>query len=125
MAYGYGAMALDQRIFVSFNPFNVYVTQPEVKPGCILRRANVGILESKKLVTAQQVDTCKRSMNTFAFVGELDSSPNVACVYHSEEAENQYLLNPKRGIPSGRPGITLAAASEAAAPALGGGAGPL
>ena len=28
---------------MSFNPFNVYVTQPEVKPGCVLRRANVNV----------------------------------------------------------------------------------
>lgn len=96
MAYGYSAMAFDQRLFVSFNPFNVYVSQPEVKPGCILRRSNVGVLENKKLVTNTQVETCKRSMNTFAFVGDLDASPEVSCVYHSEEAENQYLLNPKR-----------------------------
>jgi hypothetical protein len=38
MAYGYSAMVFDQRVFVSYNPFNVYVTQPEVKPGCVLRR---------------------------------------------------------------------------------------
>lgn len=28
-------------------------------------------------------------MNTFAFVGDLEGSPEVSCVYHSEEAENQ------------------------------------
>lgn len=38
MAYGYSAMVFDQRVYVSYNPFNVYVTQPEVKPGCVLRR---------------------------------------------------------------------------------------
>ncbi|KAG2449539.1 hypothetical protein HYH02_005681 [Chlamydomonas schloesseri] len=100
MAYGYSAMAFDQRLFVSFNPFNVYVSQPEVKPGCILRRSNVNVLENKKLVSGQQVDNCKRSMNTFAFVGDLDNSPEVSCVYHSEEAENQYLLNPRRLVPA-------------------------
>ena len=50
MANGYSSMVFDQRIFVSFNPFNVYVSQPEVKPGCVLRRANVGVLESRGLV---------------------------------------------------------------------------
>jgi hypothetical protein len=34
-------------------------------------------------------------MNTFAFVGDLTGSPEVSCVYHSEEAENQFLANPK------------------------------
>ena len=28
-------------------------------------------------------------MNTFAFVGDLEKSPEVSCVYHSEDAENQ------------------------------------
>ena len=31
-------------------------------------------------------------MNTFAFVGDLEGSPEVSCVYHSEEAENQVSL---------------------------------
>ena len=35
--------------------FNVYVTQPEVKPGCVLRRANIGLLEKKQLVTDHEV----------------------------------------------------------------------
>ena len=30
--------------------FNVYVTQPEVKPGCVLRRSNWSVLEGRKLV---------------------------------------------------------------------------
>ena len=32
---------IDQRVFVTFNPFNVYVTQADAKPGCVLRPANV------------------------------------------------------------------------------------
>ena len=36
-----------------------------------------------------QVNSCKRNMNTFAFVGDLEKSPEVSCVYHSEDAENQ------------------------------------
>lgn len=31
---GASAMAFDQRVFVSFNPFNVYVAQADVKPAC-------------------------------------------------------------------------------------------
>jgi len=67
----------------------VYVSQPEVKPGCVLRRANFNVLERRGLVDGQQVAACKRNMNTFAFVGDLEGSPEVSCVYHSEEAENQ------------------------------------
>lgn len=76
--------------------FNVYVTQPEVKPGCILRRSNYQLLENEKLITKEEAESCKRGMNTFAFVGDLRDAPEVSCVYHSEQAENQYLVNPKK-----------------------------
>eukprot|EP01025_Chloroclados_australasicus_P032181 TRINITY_DN3259_c0_g1_i1.p2 TRINITY_DN3259_c0_g1~~TRINITY_DN3259_c0_g1_i1.p2 ORF type:complete len:255 (-),score=17.07 TRINITY_DN3259_c0_g1_i1:215-979(-) len=55
MANGYSAMVFDQRIFVSFNPFNVYVSQPEVKPGCVLRRSNYNVLENRQLVNRKEV----------------------------------------------------------------------
>ena len=35
--------------------FNVYVTQPEIKPGCILRRSNYNVLEGRKLVSRKEV----------------------------------------------------------------------
>jgi hypothetical protein len=117
MANGYSSMVFDQRIFVSFNPFNVYVAQPEVKPGCVLRRANVGVLESRNLVDQQQVQACKRNMNTFAFVGDLAGTPQVSCVYHSEEAENQFLRNPPKTA------AAAAAAGASAGAGVGGGGG--
>ena len=43
-------------------------------------------------------------MNTFAFVGDLEGSPEVSCVYHSEEAENQV------GAADGRAGGWVGAA---------------
>lgn len=73
-----------------------------------------------------QVDACKRTMNTFAFIGDLNDNPQINCVYHSEEAENQYLLNPKNlGVLGG--GSTSSAASSSAAAstaAAGNSAGP-
>ena len=96
MANGYSSMVFDQRVFVSFNPFNVYVTSPEVKPGCVLRQANVQELEKRKLVSRSEADVCRKGMNTFAYVGSLDEKPEVSCVYHSEEAENQFMYDPKK-----------------------------
>ncbi len=32
-----------------------------------------------------QVSSCTKNMNTFGFVGDLNGSPEVSCVYHSEE----------------------------------------
>lgn len=45
MAYGYSSSVFDMKLYVTYNPFNVYVTQPVIKSGCVLRRSNVGILE--------------------------------------------------------------------------------
>ena len=33
MANGASAMVFDQRVFTSLNPFNIYVSQPEVSRG--------------------------------------------------------------------------------------------
>merc|ERR1712176_245916 len=93
LANGFSSMVFDQRLFVSFNPFNVYVTQPEVKSGCVLRNSNLYLLEEKKLVSARQVQKCKKQMNTFAFIGDLDNNPEITCVYHSEDALNAYIGN--------------------------------
>ncbi|CAI6007021.1 unnamed protein product [Closterium sp. NIES-64] len=81
LANGMSAMVLDQRLFISFNPFNVF--NAEVKPGCVLRQSNWHVLESKGLVSSDEVRDCKRNMNTFGFVGDLRESPEVSCVYHS------------------------------------------
>jgi len=98
--YGASAMAFDQRVFVSFNPFNVYVAQADVKPACVLRQANVvPILQNKKLINDDEIRSCKQNMNTWAFVGDLDKPyPQLSCVYKSNDAQNEFLSNPKLGI---------------------------
>ena len=96
---GASAMAFDQRVFVSFNPFNVYVAQADVKPACVLRPANVvPILKDRKLINDKEVFACKSNMNTWAFVGNLDNQPQLSCVYKSQDAQNEFLSNPKFGI---------------------------
>mmetsp|Transcript_28664 Transcript_28664/g.63705 ORF Transcript_28664/g.63705 Transcript_28664/m.63705 type:complete len:343 (+) Transcript_28664:1-1029(+) len=97
--YGASAMAFDQRVFVSFNPFNVYVAQADVKPACVLRQSNVvQVLQQSGLIDDSEVRSCKRNMNTWAFVGDLDEKPQLSCVYQSEDAQNEFLSNPKLGI---------------------------
>lgn len=96
---GASAMAFDQRVFVSFNPFNVYVAQADVKPACVLRQSNiVPILKGKNLINEKEVSACKANMNTWAFVGDLDNTPQLSCVYKSADAQNEFLSNPKFGI---------------------------
>jgi hypothetical protein len=98
-SYGASAMAFDQRVFVSFNPFNVYVAQADVKPACVLRQSNVvPVLQSRKLINDAEVRACKQNMNTWAFVGDLGDMPQLSCVYKSADAQNEFLSNPKLGI---------------------------
>jgi hypothetical protein len=37
-------------------------------------------------------------MNTWAFVGDLNDTPQLSCVYKSADAQNEFLSNPKLGI---------------------------
>ena len=92
--YGASAMVSDMRVFVTLNPFNVYVTQPTMRPGCVLRQNNWSLLEQKQLVTSDQVRDCKRRMNTFGFTGDLNSKPDIKCIYQNEAADNLFLNQP-------------------------------
>lgn len=98
--YGASAMVMDTRLFVSLNPFNVYVSQPSMRPGCVLRTNNWAILEQRKLVTSEQVRDCKNRLNTFAFTGELGSSPQIDCVYQNDAAKNFYQNTPGSVAPT-------------------------
>lgn len=92
--YGASAMVMDTRLFVSLNPFNVYISQPSMRPGCVLRTNNWAILEQRKLVRPEQVRDCKNRLNTFAYTGDLGSSPEINCVYQNDAAKNYYLTQP-------------------------------
>ena len=97
--FGASAMAFDQRVFVSFNPFNVYVSQADVKPACVLRQSNVvPVLQTRGLIDDNEVRSCKQNMNTWAFVGNLEDTPQLSCVYKSQDAQNEFLSDPKLGI---------------------------
>jgi hypothetical protein len=98
--YGASAMVMDTRLFVSLNPFNVYIGQPSLRPGCVLRTNNWAILEQRKLVTSDQVRDCKNRMNTFGFTGDLGSQPEITCVYQNDGAKNFYLNQPGAVAPA-------------------------
>ena len=91
---GASAIVTDMRIFVTLNPFNVYVTQPTMQPGCVLRRNNWVVLEQKNLVNSQQVNDCKNRMNTFGFTGPLEGKPQINCIYQNQAAGNLFLNLP-------------------------------
>ena len=46
--YGASAIVSDMRIYLTLNPFNVFVTQPMMTPGCVLRQTNWSLLEKTK-----------------------------------------------------------------------------
>ncbi|CAM9904793.1 unnamed protein product, partial [Laminaria digitata] len=98
--YGSSAMVVDQRVFVTFNPFSLHVSQADTKPGCVLRASNVvEVLQRKRgLLTNEDVETCKGGMNTWGFVGDLNDHPQLSCVYQSDDAQNEFLSNPKYGL---------------------------
>ncbi len=98
--YGASAMVMDTRLYVTLNPFSVYISQPIMQPGCVLRRNNWAILEQRKLVTRDQVSDCKNRMNTFGFTGNIEASPKISCIYQNDNAENFFLKQPGTGIPA-------------------------
>ncbi|AFZ14746.1 hypothetical protein Cri9333_3938 [Crinalium epipsammum PCC 9333] len=92
--YGASAMVMDTRLFVTLNPFNVYISQPSMRPGCVLRTNNWSLLEQRKLVTSDQVRDCKQRMNTFGFTGVLEASPDISCIYQNDAAKNFFQNQP-------------------------------
>lgn len=100
LTYGSSAIALDQRIFVTFNPFNIYVTQADTKPGCVLKPSNVVTLlrNERNLITEEEVEACKNGFNTWAYVGDINKKPQLTCVFQSDNAQNEFLSNPKVGL---------------------------
>ncbi|ACK70750.1 conserved hypothetical protein [Gloeothece citriformis PCC 7424] len=92
--FGASAIVSDLRVFITLNPFNVFVTQPVMQPGCVLRRNNWSILEQQKLISNEQVRDCKNRMNTFGFTGALEGSPRIDCIYQNNGAGNLFLNQP-------------------------------
>ena len=89
--FGASAMVTDTRVFLTLNPFSVYVTQPRMQPGCVVRNSDWAVLEQKHLVSSPQVRECKSRMNTFGYTGKLENSPQIDCIYQNEAAQNLFL----------------------------------
>jgi Protein of unknown function (DUF3172) len=92
--YGASAMVMDARLFVTLRPFKVYVSQPNMRPGCVLRQANWAVLKQRNLITGDQERDCRQKLNTFGYTGDLGSSPAINCIYQSEDAQNFFINQP-------------------------------
>jgi Protein of unknown function (DUF3172) len=98
--FGASAMVTDMRLYVTLNPFNVYISQPSMRPGCVLRTNNWAILEQRKLINQNQVRECKNRMNTFGFTGPLEGQPEINCIYQNDGAKNLFLNQPGSTAPA-------------------------
>lgn len=87
--YGASAMVMVTRTYVTLNPYNVYTSQTQSVPGCVVLPQNWNLLLSKNAINNDDVQQCRNRMNTFGFTGELDAKPQVDCVYESRDAQRQ------------------------------------
>jgi Protein of unknown function (DUF3172) len=102
--FGASAITVDLRAFVTLNPFSVFISQPRMQPGCVLRSSNWEVLQSRNLVSSEDVNQCRRRMNTFGFTGDLntaDNKPKIDCIYQNDAASNLFL--PQTGNGGGTP----------------------
>ncbi|GDX72386.1 hypothetical protein LBMAG39_08190 [Cyanobium sp.] len=101
--WGASAFVMDIELYTTMNPSSSFVTQPSLKPGCVIRRENWSVLQKEGAVTAEQMRQCKQRMNTFAYIGSVKDKPIVRCVYQTDITENKFLT---KGVADDSVGIT-------------------
>jgi hypothetical protein len=101
--WGASAFVMDIELYTTMNPSSSFVTQPALRPGCVIRRENWSVLQKEGAVTAEQMRQCKQRMNTFAYIGSIKDKPIVRCVYQTDIRENQFVT---RGVADDAVGVT-------------------
>ena len=101
--WGASAFVMDVQVYTTMNPSSSFVTQPSLKPGCVIRRENWSVLQKEGAITADQMRQCKQRMNTFAYIGSVKDKPEVRCVYQTETRENKFIT---KGIADDAAGVT-------------------
>jgi hypothetical protein len=101
--WGASAFVMDIELYTTMNPSTSFVTQPALRPGCVIRRENWSVLQKEGAVTAEQMRQCKQRMNTFAYIGSIKDKPIVRCVYQTDIRENQFVT---RGVADDAVGVT-------------------
>ena len=101
--WGASAFVMDIELYTTMNPSSSFVTQPQLKPGCVIRRENWSVLQKEGAVTAEQMRQCKQRMNTFAYIGSIKDKPIVRCVYQTDTVDNKFLT---KGVADDTVGIT-------------------
>lgn len=101
--WGASAFVMDVQLYTTMNPSSSFVTQPALKPGCVIRRENWSVLQKEGAITAEQMRQCKQRMNTFAYIGSVKDKPEVRCVYQTDTTENKFIT---KGVADDAAGIT-------------------
>ncbi len=101
--WGASAFVMDIELYTTMNPSSSFVTQPALRPGCVIRRENWSVLQKEGAVTAEQMRQCKQRMNTFAYIGSVKDQPIVRCVYQTDITENKFIT---KGVADDAAGIT-------------------
>ena len=101
--WGASAFVMDIELYTTMNPSSSFVTQPELKAGCVIRRENWSVLQKEGAVTNEQMRQCKQRMNTFAYIGSVKDKPIVRCVYQTDTSQNKFLT---KGVADDTVGVT-------------------
>ena len=101
--WGASAFVMDIELYSTMNPSSSFVTQPALRPGCVIRRENWSVLQKEGAISAEQMRDCKQRMNTFAYIGSVRDKPIVRCVYQTDIRENQFVT---RGEADDTVGVT-------------------
>ena len=101
--WGASAFVMDIELYTTMNPSSSFVTQPSLKPGCVIRRENWSVLQKEGAITAEQMRQCKQRMNTFAYIGSVKDKPIVRCVYQTDISENKFIT---KGVADDAAGVT-------------------
>jgi hypothetical protein len=104
--WGASAFVMDVELYTTLNPSSSFVTQPTLKPGCVIRRENWAVLQKQGAVTAEQMRECKQRMNTFAYIGSVRDKPIVRCVYQTDTNDNKFLTPGAAGAADDTVGLT-------------------
>jgi hypothetical protein len=90
--YGASALVTTSRVYVTLNPFGVYVSQSDAVPGCVVLPNNWNLLLQKNAIADRDIRSCKDRMNTFGYTGDLDKAPKVDCVYESKDVREKLFI---------------------------------
>ena len=101
--WGASAFVMDVEVYTTMNPSSSFVTQPSLKPGCVIRRENWSVLQKEGAISADQMRQCKQRMNTFAYIGSVKDKPEVRCVYQTDTRENKFIT---KGVADDAAGVT-------------------